>query len=84
MAAKESDAGGPANLLETRRLVARALSIPVEGVHHDTSINSLDSWDSMGHLRIVFAIEEAIGTELTVEQVLSIESVEDIAEFLQA
>ena len=38
----------------------------------------------MGHLRIVFAIEEAIGTELTVEQVLSIESVEDIAEFLQA
>ena len=83
MASKESGDNGPANLLETRRLVARALNISVDGVHQDTSINSLDAWDSMGHLRIVLAIEEAMGTELTVEQVLSIESVEDIAGLLQ-
>ena len=83
MASKESGDSGPGNLLQTRRLVARALNISVDGVHQDTSINSLDAWDSMGHLRIVFAIEEAIATELTIEQVLSIESVEDIAGLVQ-
>jgi len=83
MASNETSDSGPGNLLETRRMVAKALNISVENVHQYTSINALDSWDSMGHLRIVFAIEEAIGTELTVEQILSIESVDDIAGLLQ-
>jgi len=83
MTSKDSGDNSSANLLNTRRLVAHALNVSVEGVHQDTSIDSLDSWDSMGHLRIVFAIEERIGVELTVEQILSIESVEDVAELLQ-
>jgi len=67
----------------TRRLVARALNISIEGVHEDASMSTLEAWDSLGHLRIVFAIEESMGTELTVEQVLSIENVRDIAKLLQ-
>ena len=70
-------------MLDTRLLVAHALHISIEAVHEDTSINTLEAWDSLGHLRIILAIEEATGEELTVEQVLSIESVRDIANLLQ-
>ena len=72
-----------ADLLKPRRLVARALHISMERVHEDTSINTLEAWDSLGGLRIVLAIEEAMGTELTIDQIVSIESVRDIANLLQ-
>lgn len=63
-------------------MVAKALALPLESVPEDASMNTLKAWDSLGHLRIVLEIEGAIGTELTVEQVISIESVRDVADLL--
>ena len=64
--------------------MARALSLSLEIVPEDTSMNTLEAWDSLGHLRIVLAIECALGTELTGEQVLSIDGVPDIANLLHS
>ncbi len=68
--------------LEARCLVAHALTLSLESVPEDALMNTLEAWDSLGHLRIVLEIEDTIGTELTGEQVLSIESIRDIANLL--
>lgn len=71
-----------ADWLETRRLVARALRVSLESVDEDASLNTMEALDSLGHLRIILEIAEAIGTELTGEQVSGIDGIRDIARIL--
>ena len=63
-------------------LVAKALGIPTEDVTVDSSIHTLELWDSMGHMRIIMEIEWATGKELQTEQILNIESVTDVSQLL--
>ena len=62
--------------------MAHALSISLDSVAEDASMNSLEAWDSMGHLRIVLEIESSIGSDLSGEQVFGIDGVPDIADLL--
>ena len=65
-----------------RALVASALGILIDEVKDDSSILTLDAWDSMGHMRIILEIEQATGKELHTEQILNIESVTDVSQLL--
>jgi acyl carrier protein len=64
---------------DAQALVADALGLPADSVSSDSSIYTLDSWDSMAHLRIILEIERVTGHELDTDQILSIESVKDVS-----
>jgi acyl carrier protein len=61
-----------------RALLAAALEIDLAAVGPDASIATLEAWDSLAHLRLVQAIEAAIGSELPAEAIVEIASRADV------
>lgn len=61
-------------------LVSKALRTDVVDLEDD--LNTLPSWDSLGHMAIVAELESHLGARLTPEQVVSIASVRDIESLL--
>jgi len=65
-------------IAEARNLVARALERSVDEIGEDSSIETLDAWDSLGHMKIILEIEQTLGKELKTAEILSVETVRDI------
>lgn len=65
-------------ITEARNLVARALERSVEEISEDSSMDNLDEWDSLGHMKIILEIEQTLGKELKTAEILSVETVRDI------
>jgi len=65
-----------------RRVVSTTLDVPLEEVTIDTSRETLDRWDSMGHLVLTLELEQEFGVQLDPEQVVRMTSVRDAAEVL--
>jgi acyl carrier protein len=55
--------------------IAAVLSLPEEELHDDASPDSIPSWDSVAHLNIVVAVEEAFGTSFSPEETMEMTSV---------
>lgn len=73
-----------AQLDRARALVAEALEVPVDDVGADASIDTLEAWDSLGHMKIVMRIEETAGRPLETEETLSVFDLDSIATLLAA
>lgn len=59
-------------------LIADVLEVPIEEVSMDTCIGDIPTWDSMGHLAILQAIQEKYDVVFAPRERLMAESVEDI------
>jgi len=55
-----------------KQVLADQLDIPVESVGENTSPDTVPTWDSMHHLRLVLALENAFDVSLTEEQVVEV------------
>ena len=53
-----------------RDIVAAALEVDRASIGPETSMESVESWDSLKHLEIVMAIEERFGIELEVDDIV--------------
>jgi acyl carrier protein len=67
-----------------RGFVARVLERPLDAVPADGTVDTIAAWDSMGHVRILLAIEEKTGRPLDSEIIASLRSVADVARALAA
>lgn len=67
---------------EARHLIARALSRPAEMIPVDGTFETIDGWDSIGHVTIIMGIEERLGRRLVPEEVVAVHSVEGVASVL--
>jgi acyl carrier protein len=59
---------------DVRRIFAATLKLPPNAVPLDASPDTIAAWDSMGHMRLVTAVETELAVKLTMEQVLAIDS----------
>jgi acyl carrier protein len=66
-----------------KALLATALEIDVATLPDDASIATLEAWDSLAHLRLVQALEAALGRELPAEHIFAIASLADVAAVLE-
>ena len=64
------------------RLVAEALNRPEDDIAPESSIHTIPAWDSLGHVRVLLAIESAIGRPLSSDAIVTVISVADIAALL--
>jgi acyl carrier protein len=64
------------------RLVAEALNRPEGDIAPEASIHTIPAWDSLGHVRVLLAIESAIGRPLSSDAIATVISVADIAAIL--
>jgi acyl carrier protein len=65
-----------------RAVLAQALNIAVEKVGDTARIGELESWDSLGHMRLVLAIEQHLGRELSAEEIVELASLADVQKLL--
>ena len=65
-----------------RDLIAQALARSPEDIAGDGTIHTIPAWDSLGHVRVVMAIESRIGRPLASEAIATVASVADVAAIL--
>ena len=68
---------------QVRQVIADVLNIPVDHVKPELSPQEADGWDSVQHLNLVLAIEEAMGIQLAPEEIEGMQSVGDILRIVQ-
>ena len=68
--------------------MAGVLDVPAGEIRNGFRRDDASAWDSMNHLRLVSALEEAFGIKLTMKEVGEMESFDDVrrkvAERIQA
>ena len=66
-------------LEQVRTMMADAFSVPVERMTADASPDTIETWDSIQHLNLVMALEEAFGVQFDPEEIEQLLSVELVA-----
>jgi acyl carrier protein len=69
--------------MSAEALLAAALGCALESIAADSAIGSVPAWDSLGHVKVVLAIEERLGRTLSTEEILEVTSIEAIARLLR-
>lgn len=69
-------------MLQARTLVAAAVDRPVDAVPADGTVDTVPGWDSLAHVRIIGAVEEALGRQLSSTEIARIRGLPDIAALL--
>ncbi len=64
-------------------IFAGALRISRQDVPEQPLLGQTEGWDSLAHLNLILALEEALGRELNPEQVVEIESLDDVVAILE-
>ena len=64
-------------------LIASTLDVPVEQVTEDSDMTTITKWDSLGHINLVLAIEEAYGVVIDEDAIVELTSVRAIREFVE-
>ncbi len=59
-------------------IVARIMGVPIEAVTPESSPETLGTWDSLRHMKLILAIEESTGIEFSDEDIVSIKNVRDL------
>ncbi len=67
-----------------RELMAGVFDIPVEDVTPEATMNNLEGWDSLGHLRLIAALEQQLGVRLTQDDIVRMTSFAEIEAVLKA
>ena len=62
-----------------RELIAESLALSVDEVPADASSDTVEAWDSLAHIDIVQAVEEASGVRFTIEEIPELTSVDQLA-----
>ena len=75
---------GRSDVEAARAFVARVLEIPAQAVPPDGGVETIPAWDSLGHVRILLAIEAETGRVLDSELIAGLRTVEDVARALMA
>jgi acyl carrier protein len=66
------------------RLLADALMITERDVPPGARLGQVEQWDSLAHARLLMALEEKLGRQLTTDEAVAIETLDDIARLLEA
>jgi acyl carrier protein len=67
-----------------KRLLAEATGAEAAFVPDDARIGSFERWDSLAHMRLVLALEQLVGRQLDPDEVVEIESLDDVRAILEA
>lgn len=68
----------------TITLIAAAFNQPVDAIPDEGMIGQVAGWDSLGHMRLMLALEAKVGRQMTAEEITTIISVNAVRAFLTA
>jgi acyl carrier protein len=67
-----------------RSVLAQALNVGADQVTDGARIGELESWDSLGHMRLVLEIEKRLGRELSAAEIDQLVSLDDVRRLLSS
>ena len=65
-----------------KQVMAAILEIEISSIEDDSSIETLEAWDSVSHMNLVLAMEQEFGTEFSDDQMMEVLSVSKFNEVL--
>jgi len=72
------------NLFEKlQEIMATALELPTSAIKEESTMEDIEEWDSLGHVHIMVAIEQAFDLYMDVEDFAKLNSVPDILRYLK-
>jgi|CoawatStandDraft_6_1074263.scaffolds.fasta_scaffold02386_4 acyl carrier protein len=71
------------NPKEIYSIIASVLKISIDDVNDELSVGDIPEWDSLAHMQLIEAFEEASGATLDIEKIIEIEDVQDLLEAFQ-
>ena len=57
------------------QVVSSVLGVPPGEVNDDTSPDTVKTWDSLRHMKLMLALEEELGVQFTADQIVEMSSV---------
>jgi acyl carrier protein len=66
-----------------RDIMAQALKIPLEQITEETSVETIESWDSLNHINLILALEHGFGTTFAPEEIVQMVSFHEILTVLK-
>jgi acyl carrier protein len=67
-----------------KKIMSGILEVPVDSITDATTMETVDTWDSLRHMEIIVALEEAFGIELAAEDLMEMTSLPEITRVLVA
>lgn len=64
--------------------IAGVMEVEPSELSGETRYNEFPKWDSLMHLRLVMEVEEEYGTEIPIDEVPGIRTLEDLYAYTQA
>ena len=58
-----------------KKIMAAVLSVDIETIGDDSSVDDMETWDSLRHINLIIALEQEFGISLPDEEVASLTSV---------
>ena len=65
-------------------VLAREWNLPLSEIPDDAALNNHPSWDSLGHIRVMLALQSELGVTLNEETIQALSSVPRILQHLKA
>jgi len=67
---------------QLRQLMANALEIPASTITESSSMDEIEEWDSLGHVHIMVALEQAFDLYMDVDDFAELNTVPAILQYL--
>lgn len=65
-----------------KEVMADVFELSPDRIPDDADTESLEQWDSLGHMQLMLALEAEFGVQIPTETMLELLSLEEIEEFL--
>jgi acyl carrier protein len=66
-----------------KKIMSQVFDTPVESINKVSSPDTIDNWDSVNHINLVLALEQAFGVSFESEEIIEIMSFELILVILK-
>ncbi len=66
-----------------KKIMSRVFGVPVELINNDSSLDTIDDWDSITHMNLALAIEQAFDITLEPDEIIELISFELILAILK-
>ncbi|MAT92329.1 MAG: hypothetical protein CME59_06985 [Halioglobus sp.] len=67
-----------------RDIMSTTLSLPASAIQETSTMDDIEEWDSLGHVNIMVALEQAFDLYMDVEDFAELDSVPAILGYLEA
>jgi acyl carrier protein len=65
-----------------QEIMATALELPASAIKENSAMEDIEEWDSLGHVHIMVALEQAFDLYMDVDDFAELDSVPDILKYL--